>query len=141
MQYRGRFAPSATGALHLGSIFAALISYLDARHHHGTWLIRVDDLDRLRCKPEFNTLILNTLESFGLIPDEAPAFQSERIEQYQRALTQLDQHGLLTTAPAPETTATRPVSGALSDTPSEPASLASGHGCTDRHTRPRDKLR
>lgn len=95
MQYRGRFAPSATGALHLGSIFAALISYLDARHHHGTWLIRVDDLDRLRCKPEFNTLILKTLESFGLVPDEPPAFQSERVEQYQRALTQLDQHGLL----------------------------------------------
>jgi glutamyl-Q tRNA(Asp) synthetase len=95
MQYRGRFAPSATGALHLGSIFAALISYLDARHHQGTWLIRIDDLDRLRCKPEFNTLILKTLESFGLVPDEPPTFQSQRIEHYQRALTQLDQHGLL----------------------------------------------
>lgn len=95
MQYRGRFAPSATGALHLGSIFAALISYLDARHHKGSWLIRVDDLDRLRCRPEFNTLILNTLEVFGLLPDEPPTRQSERIERYQDALTQLDQHGLL----------------------------------------------
>jgi glutamyl-Q tRNA(Asp) synthetase len=86
MSYRGRFAPSATGPLHLGSIFAALISFLDARFHQGTWLVRIDDLDTFRCKPEFADSILETLNAFALIPDQAPVFQSTRIDAYHEAL-------------------------------------------------------
>jgi glutamyl-Q tRNA(Asp) synthetase len=93
MSYRGRFAPSATGPLHLGSIFAALISFLDARFHQGTWLVRIDDLDTFRCKPEYAESILATLNGFGLIADQTPVFQSTRIDAYAEALdTCIAQH-------------------------------------------------
>lgn len=95
MPYRGRFAPSATGPLHLGSIFAALISYLDARFHQGLWLLRIDDLDRLRCKPAFAQAILQTLDAFALHPDGPPRYQSERLAAYQDAFDQLRTQGLL----------------------------------------------
>ena len=86
MPYRGRFAPSATGPLHLGSIFAALISFLDARFHQGTWLVRIDDLDTFRCKREFSDGILETLRAFALVPDQPPVFQSKRVDAYHEAL-------------------------------------------------------
>ncbi|MES2978442.1 MAG: tRNA glutamyl-Q(34) synthetase GluQRS [Pseudomonadota bacterium] len=91
--YRGRFAPSPTGPLHAGSLVAALASWLDARAHGGKWLVRIEDVDTPRCVPGADTLILQQLAAFGLVPDEAPEYQSRRTAYYQRALDQLVDEG------------------------------------------------
>src|SRR5262252_8193524 len=88
-QYIGRFAPSPTGKLHLGSLVAALGSYADARSHGGRWLVRVEDLDRARVREGSADRILRTLETFGLHWDGRIEYQSERTEHYREALESL----------------------------------------------------
>ena len=92
--YRGRFAPSPTGPLHAGSLVAALASYLDARAHHGLWLVRIEDVDTPRCVPGADELILQQLAACGMRPDEPPVWQSQRGQMYQTALQQLIAKGL-----------------------------------------------
>jgi len=85
----GRFAPSPTGPLHLGSLVAALASYLDAKSQQGTWLVRMEDVDETRCKPEFVEDILRTLTVFGLHWDGDVMLQSQRKPAYAQALARL----------------------------------------------------
>jgi glutamyl-Q tRNA(Asp) synthetase len=92
--YTGRFAPSPTGPLHLGSLFAALASFLDARSQQGKWLLRIDDLDTPRNKDGSVAAILNTLEIFGLHWDDAVYYQSQHLEEYNHFLQQLAQSQL-----------------------------------------------
>jgi glutamyl-Q tRNA(Asp) synthetase len=87
--YRGRFAPSPTGPLHLGSLLAALGSYLEARVAGGTWLVRIEDIDPPREVPGADALILQTLRSHGLVPDEAVLYQSTRHAAYAEAVSRL----------------------------------------------------
>jgi len=93
--YRGRFAPSPTGALHAGSLAAALASWLDARAHGGTWLIRIEDLDPPREVAGATRQILDALAAFGLASDEPPQYQSERADLYRQALDRLTSAGLV----------------------------------------------
>jgi len=95
--YRGRFAPSPTGPLHLGSLIAALASYLDARHHGGAWLFRMEDLDPPREEPGAARSILQSLQSHGLVADAPAMLQSTRHATYARALQRLAAAGHLFT--------------------------------------------
>lgn len=92
--YIGRFAPSPTGPLHAGSLVAALASWLDARAHAGQWLVRIEDIDTPRCVPGADAVMLQQLAAFGLLPDAAPVYQSQRGSFYQAALDALLAAGL-----------------------------------------------
>jgi glutamyl-Q tRNA(Asp) synthetase len=92
--YVGRFAPSPTGSLHLGSLVAALGSYADARSRGGRWLIRMEDLDRARVVKGAAERMLRTLEVFGLTWDGVVEYQSERTARYAEALETLRADGV-----------------------------------------------
>lgn len=93
-RYRGRFAPSPTGALHFGSLIAAVGSYADARHHGGEWLVRIEDLDRRRTLPGTDADILSALAAFGMQRDGEVLYQGRRSADYERALAALRSAGL-----------------------------------------------
>ncbi len=84
--YIGRFAPSPTGPLHFGSLVAAVSSFAQARAHQGQWLVRIEDVDLLRCDTTSTTLILNTLAAYGMHWDDEIIYQSQRDDAYQTAL-------------------------------------------------------
>ena len=91
--YCGRFAPTPSGPLHAGSLVAALASWLDARAHHGTWLLRLEDVDRPRCVPGADRLIVQQLATCGLLPDQPPTWQSAHEARYTAALHALAERG------------------------------------------------
>ena len=91
----GRFAPSTTGPLHLGSLVAALGSWLFARAKGGRWLVRMEDLDAPRIVPGAADEILRTLERYGLTWDGKIVFQSERFAHYDAALEILREKGMV----------------------------------------------
>lgn len=85
----GRFAPSPTGPLHFGSLVAALGSCLEARARGGRWLVRMEDVDAPRCRPEHAAAILRTLEAFGFAWDGDVMVQSARSARYAETFERL----------------------------------------------------
>ena len=93
--YTGRFAPSPTGLLHIGSLLTAVASYADARSNDGKWLVRMEDLDPPREMPGAASHILHTLEAFGFEWDGEVAYQSRRYALYEETLCRLKTAGLV----------------------------------------------
>ena len=91
----GRFAPSPTGPLHLGSLVAALGSWVFARRTGGRWLVRMEDLDTARVIEGAAEGILETLRRYGLQWDGEVVYQSQRIALYEQAMKTLDAMGLV----------------------------------------------
>lgn len=92
-QVVGRFAPSPTGPLHLGSLVAAVGSYCLARQAGGRWLLRMEDLDAPRVVPGAADEILFALDKLGLHWDEEIVWQSRRVEAYRAAVERLRDQG------------------------------------------------
>ena len=92
-EYRGRFAPSPTGPLHMGSLLAAVASFLDARAAEGSWLLRIEDIDPPREVAGSSDSILRCLEAHGLLWDESVLYQSTRYAAYAEALESLTASG------------------------------------------------
>ena len=87
--YIGRFAPTPSGSLHLGSICTALGAYLRARSLNGKIILRIEDLDTPRCPPQATQQILNDLNTLGFHFDDEIIFQSHHIHRYQEILNKL----------------------------------------------------
>ena len=90
-----RFAPTPNGALHLGHAYSALCNQRFAGECGGRLLLRIEDLDRTRCKPAYEAAILEDLEWLGLRFDGAPRRQSEHADDYTAALVRLQSRGLV----------------------------------------------
>jgi len=93
--YRGRFAPTPSGALHFGSLIAALGSCLDARAHAGYWHLRIEDVDPPRVVAGSADSILRTLDAFGFEWDGPVVYQSRRSDAYRAAVERLIDAGKL----------------------------------------------
>jgi glutamyl-Q tRNA(Asp) synthetase len=92
--FRTRFAPSPTGPLHLGHAFSALTAHDMARAAGGRFLLRIDDIDRTRARPEWEAAILEDLAWLGIAWDEAPYRQSDHLPDYRAALDRLAARGV-----------------------------------------------
>lgn len=93
--YIGRFAPSPSGPLHNGSLVAAMASYLDARAHHGQWLLRIEDIDTPRVVAGADHTIMQQLQALGMHWDGPVIWQSSRLNRYQEVFNQLKERGLI----------------------------------------------
>ncbi|HEK86514.1 MAG: glutamate--tRNA ligase [Candidatus Saccharicenans sp.] len=91
---RVRFAPSPTGYLHVGALRTALFNWLFARHHQGTFVLRIEDTDVARSSEQMSRSILEALRWVGLDWDEGPIYQSQRLELYRQAARKLVEKGL-----------------------------------------------
>lgn len=94
MSVRVRIAPSPTGNLHIGTARTAVFNWLFARHHQGTFVLRIEDTDEARSKQEYTDNIQSGLAWLGLTWDEGPFFQTQRFESYRGAIQQLLDQGL-----------------------------------------------
>jgi glutamyl-tRNA synthetase len=83
-----RFAPSPTGLLHIGGVRTALFSWLEARHHGGRFILRIEDTDRERSTEEAVQVILDGMQWLGLNADEGPYYQTRRYDRYREVLAQ-----------------------------------------------------
>ena len=91
----GRFAPTPSGRMHLGNVFAALMSWLSPKSEGGDWILRLEDLDTQRTKNEYAELLRDDLRWLGLYWDEETAPQSQRSDVYDRYFETLREKGLL----------------------------------------------
>jgi glutamyl-tRNA synthetase len=91
---RVRIAPSPTGNLHIGTARTAVFNWLFARHNQGTFILRVEDTDLERSRPEYTENIKSGLTWLGLTWDEGPFFQTERLDLYKQAIQTLLDKGL-----------------------------------------------
>jgi len=90
---RVRFAPSPTGTLHIGNVRTALFNWLFARHHGGTFILRIEDTDRERSRQEWADLILDSLRWLGLDWDEGPFYQSQLLPRHREVIAQMVERG------------------------------------------------
>jgi glutamyl-tRNA synthetase len=90
---RTRFAPSPTGMLHIGGVRTALFSWLYARRHGGTFILRIEDTDRERSTDEATQVILDGMEWLGLAADEGPFYQTRRMDRYKEVIGEFLQAG------------------------------------------------
>ena len=90
----GRYAPSPTGRLHLGNLRTAVLAWAHARAQGGRFIVRIEDIDRQRSRPEYEAQQLADLEAIGIDWDGTPVRQSERSDLYESALADLTQRGL-----------------------------------------------
>lgn len=90
---RVRFAPSPTGNLHIGGARTAIFNYLLAKKHGGSFLLRIEDTDKERSKPEYEQEIINSMAWLGLKSDEEPVHQSTRIEFHKAAVDKMIESG------------------------------------------------
>jgi glutamyl-tRNA synthetase len=90
---RVRIAPSPTGNLHIGTARTAVFNWLFARHYGGTFILRVEDTDTERSKPEYTQNILDGMQWLGLNWDEGPLFQSQRLDLYRQSIQALLDNG------------------------------------------------
>ena len=89
-----RFAPSPNGYLHLGHAYSALLNFDRARAAGGRFLLRIEDIDTTRCRPEFEAAIYEDLAWLGIAWERPALRQSERLDHYRKALARLDAQGL-----------------------------------------------
>src|SRR5215216_2116357 len=90
-----RFAPSPNGYLHLGHAYSALLNADMARRAGGRLLLRIEDIDRARCRPEFEAAIHEDLDWLGVAWERPVRRQSDHLDVYRAALAQLDAQGLV----------------------------------------------
>ncbi len=137
-----RFAPSPTGLLHLGHAHAALFAWLRARAAGGRFLLRIEDLDSARCRPEYGSAILDDLTWLGLDWDGEVRVQSTHLDAYRAALSSLQARGLVypcfcTRAAIRAEIAAAPA--APHDWPTGAPDAAPRYPGTCRHLRPRER--
>lgn len=98
MPVKGRFAPSPSGRMHLGNLFSFLLAWLSARHEGGSLVLRIEDLDPVRCQPAYAWQLMEDLEWLGLTWDEGggspSSWQSSRGPLYAAAFARLEAQGL-----------------------------------------------
>src|SRR5690554_3717385 len=90
---RTRFAPSPTGDLHIGGVRTALFAWLAARASAGQFVLRIEDTDQARSTTESVQAILDGIRWLGLVPDEGPYYQSQRMERYREVVDRLLESG------------------------------------------------
>ena len=95
MQQIGRFAPSPSGRMHLGNVFSAMLAWLSIRSCGGRLVLRIEDLDPDRCRPEYADTLKRDLEWLGLTWDTEQTPQSRRSEAYREMFSRLEERGLI----------------------------------------------